>query len=74
MSELKCWKCEERFEYTSTGGYPCGPCPKSCPKCEVSCCPECGGELSKPSDSEEIRDYCGDGCVDCGYEHCGGCI
>ena len=58
-NKLECWKCHHEWRYEMTGSYPCGPCPTGCPKCNESVCPKCGGELSRESENDEIRDYCG---------------
>lgn len=54
--------------------YPTGTCPKECISCNETICPQCGGKLEKENSCDEVRDYCGDDCIDCNYEHCGGCI
>ncbi|MFW9821360.1 MAG: hypothetical protein ACFFE4_00400 [Candidatus Thorarchaeota archaeon] len=49
-------------------------CPVICKNCLAAICPYCGGKLEKESDSQDIREYCGNGCIVCEYEHCGSCI
>ena len=72
---IKCHRCGHKFENEYNLHYPTGDCPITCSKCgEYGLCPKCGGELNKRSSSEEIRDYCGNGCGNCNWEHCGGCV
>lgn len=72
---IKCHNCGHKFESNYTEHYPTGDCPITCPECkEYGLCPMCGGALTKSSDCEDVRQYCGDGCEDCNWEHCGGCI
>ena len=73
-NELKCWACGHEWEHTQTGSYPNGPCPAACPKCHVSCCSSCGGEMGRSIDNDEMDAYTGGGCHNCEYTCCGGCI
>lgn len=77
MDKSTCWSCGHEWEHDKVvpcEHYPCGPCPSDCPKCNESVCPCCGGALTKESEYDEIRNYCGNSCERCDYEHCGGCV
>jgi hypothetical protein len=45
-------------------------CPICCKRCYTLICPECGGPLNN---EETHIEYCGDGCSNCGWSHCGQC-
>lgn len=68
-----CKECNTELP-KSTGTYPCGPCPVSCPNCGKLCCPECGGNMGRILNCDEMDRYTSGGCHDCSYTCCGGCI
>ncbi len=78
MNDLNRWACMHEWKsegVNSRADYPCGPCPISCPECESSCCPNCGGEMGKSiDDGDEMDSYTAGGCKMCSYTCCGGCI
>lgn len=72
---LKCYNCGHGWTGDYTSHFPTGDCPVTCPECgEYNLCPKCGGKLDEPSEDEDVRAYCGDGCGGCGWDHCGGCV
>lgn len=74
-NDLICGECGHKFHYSTKSDYPNGPCPISCPKCGEYICPECGSNKFDNYDKdEESLEYCGSGCKECGWEHCGGCV
>jgi hypothetical protein len=51
-------------------------CPGYNPITGRSICPDCEKETLDDDEntSEETLQYCGPGCSNCGWQHCGGCI
>jgi len=49
-------------------------CPEWNDEKQTQVCPECGGDLDCEDVDEDELQYCGPGCSDCGWRHCGDCI
>ncbi|MHA1410891.1 MAG: hypothetical protein ACTSQY_11385 [Candidatus Odinarchaeia archaeon] len=69
---MKCKECNTELG-ESTGSFPNDPCPITCETCGYLKCPDCGGDLNREEENEELRRYCHPGC-ECGWGCCGGCV